>query len=39
MMWLAVALGGSLGAIARYGLSLIFIPALGKFPGPPFAPT
>ncbi|MFO1370648.1 MAG: fluoride efflux transporter CrcB [Marinagarivorans sp.] len=32
MMWLAVALGGSIGAIARYGLSLIFIPALGKFP-------
>lgn len=32
MMWLAVALGGSVGAMARYGLSLIFIPSLGKFP-------
>ncbi|MEY4589258.1 MAG: CrcB protein [Pseudomonadota bacterium] len=32
MMWLAVALGGSLGALARYALSLVFIPAVDKFP-------
>ncbi|HMW49430.1 MAG TPA: fluoride efflux transporter CrcB [Marinagarivorans sp.] len=37
MMWLAVALGGSLGAIARYALSLILIPAAGKFPWATFS--
>ena len=36
MIWLAVALGGSLGALARYALSLVFIPAADKFPWPTF---
>jgi fluoride exporter len=37
MIWLAVAIGGSLGALARYALSLIFIPATGKFPWATFS--
>lgn len=30
--WLAVALGGALGAMARYGVSLACMPAQMKFP-------
>lgn len=32
MTWLAVALGGALGAIARYGLFVWLSPPAGKFP-------
>lgn len=32
MTWLAVALGGALGSLARYGLSLWLAPPPGKFP-------
>lgn len=32
MLWLAVAIGGSLGALARFALSLIFTPSVDKFP-------
>ena len=32
MTWLAVAVGGALGALARYGLSLWLAPQPGKFP-------
>ncbi len=32
MNWLAVALGGAIGSIARYGLSLLIVPQAGKFP-------
>ena len=32
MIWLAVAVGGALGAIARYGLTLWLPPLPGKFP-------
>ena len=37
MMWLAVAVGGGIGALARYALSLVFIPAAGKFPWATFS--
>jgi fluoride exporter len=37
MIWLAVALGGSLGALARFALSLLFSPAAGKFPWATFS--
>jgi len=32
MMWLYVALGGALGAMARFGLHSLMVPAPGKFP-------
>ncbi|MFT5082579.1 MAG: CrcB protein [Lentisphaeria bacterium] len=32
MLWIAVALGGSLGAIVRYALSLAFMSTSGKLP-------
>ncbi len=32
MNWLAVALGGSLGAMSRYGLALVLPHAPGRFP-------
>ncbi len=32
MNWLAVALGGSLGAVSRYGLALVLPHAPGRFP-------
>lgn len=37
MIWLAVALGGSLGALGRYWLSLLLVPAPGKFPWSTFS--
>lgn len=37
MMWLAVAVGGSLGALGRYGLSLLWAPIPGKFPWATFS--
>lgn len=37
MIWLAVAIGGSLGALGRYGLSLLWVPAAGKFPWATFS--
>ncbi|SMF31553.1 camphor resistance protein CrcB [Alteromonadaceae bacterium Bs31] len=32
MLWLAVALGGALGAVGRYGVSVAFAPQHIKFP-------
>ncbi|WP_188151384.1 fluoride efflux transporter CrcB [Teredinibacter waterburyi] len=32
MLWLAVAIGGSFGAMARYGVSLALAPQSSKFP-------
>lgn len=32
MSWLAVALGGALGAMARYAMGLLFVPVPGQFP-------
>ena len=37
MMWLAIALGGALGAVARYGIFLSLTPHPGKFPIATFA--
>ncbi|MFL0799561.1 MAG: fluoride efflux transporter CrcB [Agarilytica sp.] len=37
MHWLAVALGGSIGAMSRYGLSIVIPNAPGKFPVATFA--
>lgn len=32
MLWLAVAIGGALGAMSRYGVALLFSAPTGKFP-------
>jgi CrcB protein len=37
MNWLAVALGGALGAVFRYGVSVWLAPQPGKFPFATFA--
>ena len=37
MMWLAVALGGALGAMARYGIFISLTPHPSKFPITTFA--
>lgn len=37
MNWIAVAVGGALGAMARYGLGVWLVPAAGKFPVATFA--
>ena len=37
MIWLAVALGGALGAVARYGVFIWLTPPPGKFPIATFA--
>ena len=37
MNWLAVALGGSLGAMSRYGLALVLPHAPGRFPWATFS--
>ncbi|HEY6529562.1 MAG TPA: fluoride efflux transporter CrcB [Cellvibrionaceae bacterium] len=37
MIWLAVAVGGSLGALARFALSLMLSPVTGKFPWATFS--
>lgn len=36
MTWLMVALGGALGAMGRYGLSVWLVPQPGKFPSATF---
>jgi CrcB protein len=36
VIWLAVAFGGALGALARFGLTLLLPPVAGKFPWPTF---
>ena len=32
MIWLSVAIGGAIGAMARFGLSALLTPSPGKFP-------
>jgi len=36
MNWLAVAIGGALGSVTRYGVALLLPVATGKFPWPTF---
>jgi fluoride exporter len=36
MNWLAVAIGGALGSVTRYGVALLLPTVAGKFPWPTF---
>ncbi len=36
MNWLAVAIGGALGSMTRYGVALLLPTVVGKFPWPTF---